>query len=154
MEMSALVDRLETILKAATGTYLTNALVYWGDTITTENPDAVSTSPLEIRLKPMPVTEGARFLGAQGWEAPLTVHIEATLPLTWGTIRIAVLVCEELLGVIRSNRSITASGYTEAVSMLGDGALKWDYGYGSKGEQGEWVVNLMAVWSGPNVGPG
>ena len=157
MKMSEIIDKLQTVLDAATSTLLAAARVYKYDFPTTVDADSTTW---EIRLIPLPCREGGEYLGSGGWRATFSVHIEARRPCGQDTAAELVAACtmaEELLQVMADNRELTITVGQEAASMVGDMAnsksLEWDYGSLSIGEVSYAVVNMTPTWVGPQVEP-
>jgi len=157
MKMSEIIDKLHTVLDAASSTLLADARVYKYDFVTTP---AADSSVWEIRLIPLPCKEGGEYMGAGGWRASFSVHIEARRPCgqdTAAELAAACTMAEELLQVMADNRELTIVVGEEAASMVGDMAnskfLEWDYGSLSIGETSYAVVNMTPTWVGPQVAP-
>lgn len=160
MKMTQIVDKLYTLLNAATSTYLAAARgVYKYDfPVTAQNPD---NTTWEVRIVPLPGTEGAEYMGDTGWRATFDVDIEARRPggpHSAADLQAASLMVEEILQVIVDNRELVITGESEAASMSTlDGGniarMTWETGSDSDGEVSYITCAVHPHWEGPQIAP-
>ena len=141
--MKTVLQKLQTLLDAGTGTYLAAATVVIGDQRATQTS---STAAL-VRVYPIDGEDKGEHIGTSGWYDLFNVTVMATYPPAWADSNKQLDLCEEIKQIVRDNWQWTSGGEQVVLKRR-----SWSYGYRPDGQRIENTITVTVQYEAPQPG--